>query len=183
MDEAVIIRFPIERRQTLDLLYSIVPDVREVMLLAEAYDLVIQHGVQDVADRDAAEHIEKQGLADGPARSELMRGMVDQAVRSAIAAISVANRLTEPAAVARADVEADLGRGVRDYDVEQEAQQLSALGAEATVKAYTSALIAFGVARAVDLATRQVSWSPRLVNDDAAWLLEGRSRVRPASGE
>ena len=172
MDVTNVVRFPIERRETLNLLYTVIPDPREVIALAETYDLAIPLDLQDRADLDAAEHIAKQALPDSPARWELLRSMVNQAVSIAIASSLRARRTAGTATTARFELRRIEGLGAVDFDGDEDLRQLSFEAAEATAKAYGHALAAFGVARAVDLATRGVTWTPRLVENDVNWLID-----------
>ena len=55
-----VVRFPVERRArpTLELLRDIAPDVREVLSIAEAFDLDMPApGLRDRVDLETAEHI------------------------------------------------------------------------------------------------------------------------------
>ncbi len=63
-----VIRFPAERRArpTLDLLRDVTPDVREVLLLVDAFRLETPPAdLRDRTDAETAEHIANQAMPDG----------------------------------------------------------------------------------------------------------------------
>ena len=58
-----VLRFPVEfrARPTLQLLWEIAPDMREVLALADAFDLEMPvHNLRDLVDADTAEDIVNQ---------------------------------------------------------------------------------------------------------------------------
>ena len=167
-----VVRFPLERRTTLDLLRDIAPDAREVSLLAETYDIALLADLQDRADHAAAEHILNHAAASGRERADMLREMLDHAVGIAVAAVRASQRLAQAAAGARRDLaDAKAGSGFWMQDLEHDAAELSAAAAEALVAAHGRTLEAFGVARAVDLAVRGEAWAPRDHHAEMDWLL------------
>ena len=82
-----VVRFPVERRTTLELLHGIAPDAREVSLLAETYRIAVPHDLQERVDQEAAEYILNQVPADGRERADMLRGMSNHAVGAAVAAV------------------------------------------------------------------------------------------------
>ena len=52
-----VVRFPLERRATLDRLRAIAPDPREIDLLAATYDIAFPVDLEDQTDRETAEYI------------------------------------------------------------------------------------------------------------------------------
>ena len=174
-----VVRFPIERRSTLDLLRGIAPDGREVSVLADTFEIVLPFDLQDRADRDAAEHILNQAPASGRERDEMLRGMSNEAVTSAVAAVVRSQRAAQAAAAARLDLaDAQTGFGEWLHDLEQAAADLSVDAAEAQVAAHGRTLQAFGVARAVDLAFRGEAWTPRDHHAEMDWLVDVEAKRR-----
>lgn len=157
MPEATnIVRFPIERRSTMDLLRQMAPDVREVSLLAEIYEIVLPRDLEERADRAAAEHILNQVPAAGPERAEALREMLGHAVTSAIAAVRRSGSLAQEAAVARRQyAAATSGGGDWMQDLEQWASEL-----------------------AVDLAFRGETWTPRNHHAEMDWLIDVEAKRR-----
>ncbi len=174
-----VVRFPVERRTTLGLLYEIAPDIRDVSLLAETYDIALPADLQDRADREAAEYILNQVSPHGRQRGDALREMLDHAVSTAVAAVRASQSLAQEAAHARQDVaNAKTGPGYWMQDLEQAASELSIDAAEAFVAAHGRALEAFGVARAVELAMQGEPWTPRDHHAEMDWLLKVETKRR-----
>ena len=167
-----VVRFPVERRSTLDLLRNMAPDVREVSLLAETYDIALPADLRERADHAAAEHILNHMPASARERADMLRGMLDHAVTAAVAAVGAAPRQAPAAAAARRHLaEADAGAGYWVLNLEHDAADLSFGAAAALVAAHGRVQEAFGVARAVDLAIRGEAWAPRDIGAEMDWLL------------
>ncbi len=174
-----VVRFPVERRTTLDLLHGIAPDAREVSLLAETYHIAVPHDLQGQADQEAAEYILNQVPADGRRRADMLRGMLDHAVGAAVAAVLGSRRAAEAAAAARRELaDAEAGLGYWLHDLQRAASEADLDAAEALVAAHGRTLEAFGVARAVDMAMRGEAWAPRDLHAEADWLLAAEARHR-----
>lgn len=174
-----VVRFPVERRTTIELLLGIAPDAREVSLLAETYCIAVPHDLQERADQEAAEYILNQVPADGRERADMLRGMLDHAVGAAVAAVLESRRAAETAAAARRELaDAEAGLGYWLHDLQQAASEADVDAAEALVAAHSRTLEAFGVARAVGMAMRGEAWAPRDLNAEADWLLAAEARRR-----
>lgn len=157
-----VVRFPLERRATLDRLRAIAPDPREIDLLAATYDIAFPVDLEDQTDRETAEYIVNTVPVGGPERSATLREMLDHAVRTAIDAVENAGARANAASAARQDLEAaGPGAGYRVLDLDSRAAELTVTAAEALVAAHARSLEAFGVARAVELARRGEPWTPR----------------------
>ena len=174
-----VVRFPGERRATLDVLRGIAPDGREVSLLGETYEIAVPADLQEHADRAAAEYILNQVPTTGRERDDMLREMLNHAVSTAVTAVLVSQRITKAAVLARAEAaEARAGLGYWLYDLEQRAAELSIGAAEALISAHGRTLEAYGVARAVDLAFRGVEWAPRNHRAEMEWLLSVEAKRR-----
>lgn len=172
-----VVRFPIERRTTLDLLRGMAPDAREVSALADTYEIALPIDLQEQADREAAEYIINQVPASGRERDDMLREMQNRATGSAVAAVLESRRQAQAAASARQDLaDAQAGPGYWLHDLEQAAGELSLAAAEALVAAHARTLQAFGVARAIDLAVRGEVWTPRDHRAEMDWLLAVHAR-------
>ena len=124
-----VVRFPLERRATLDRLRAIAPDPREIDLLAATYDIAFPVDLEDQTDRETAEYIVNTVPVGGPERSATLREMLDDAVRTAIDAVENAGARANAAAAARQDVEAaGPGAGYRVLDVDSRAAELNRHG-------------------------------------------------------
>ena len=174
-----VVRFPVERRTTLELLHGIAPDVREVSLLAEKYRIEVPHALQGQADQEAAEYILNQVPADGRERADILRGMSSHAVGAAVAAVLGLRRAAEAATAARRGLAvAKAGSGYWLHDLQHAASEADIDAAEALMAAHSRTLEAFGVARAVGMAMRGETWAPRDLHAEADWLLAAEARRR-----
>ncbi len=173
--ETNVLRFPTElrARPTLELLRDIALDVREVLAVADGFDLALPvHDLRDRVDAETAEHIANQVPTGGQARTAMLTEMLDPLVAAAIAACRAANDSVVEAAEARQRVRQAQATGHVWLDVLQaKADALSLRAAELMVTAHTRAEEAEGVARAVGLARRCELWSPRNFETDIQALL------------
>lgn len=179
-DVGNVVRFPIERRATLELLRHIAPDVREISLLADTYDLAVPADLEARADQAAAEFILNQVPASGPERATMLREMLAEALADAFAAV----RVSEHAAYAARDARErhatykDTEYTYTAADIAHQAAERSLAAAEALITAQGRALEAYGVARVVDLACRGEPWTPRNVHAEMDWLIEAEAARR-----
>lgn len=160
-----VVRFPVERRArpTLELLREIAPDVREVMAIAEAFDLAVPAtGLRERVDRETAEHILNQVVPDGPARAVALAGMLDPVVAGAIAACREAHDVSVEAAQAQqALLQAQTDGHAWVEPLRKWAEGLTLRTAELMIEAHGHVEEAEGVWRAVGLARRGEAWLPR----------------------
>ena len=99
-----VVRFPVERRArpTMELLREIAPDVREVMAIAESFDLeVAPLDLRESVDKETAEHILNQVPGAGVERSAALGELIDPVVVQAIAACRLAHDVAVAAAEAQ----------------------------------------------------------------------------------
>ncbi len=175
LDPSNVVRFPIERRATLEILRHIAPDARAVSLLADTYEIVLPIDLEARTDEAAAEFILNQAPASGPEQADMLREMMASVLAVAFEAVRAADLLANTAGIARAQLAAAAaaaGIGYMLQDIERHAADLSLEAAKALVLAHGRALEAYGVARAVDFAHRGEPWTPRQVNADMDWLIE-----------
>jgi len=176
--ELNVLRFPVERRArpTLMLLRDLAPDAREVLAIAEAFDLDLP--VQDLRDRvDAAtaSHIAGQVPLADPERTVMLADMLNAVVVAAVMTCREAHDAAIEAAEARQRLQrADTGGQVWLEPPRARAEALSLRAAELMVAAHARAEEAEGVARAVGIARRGEGWSPRNAEADMEMLLAVR---------
>jgi hypothetical protein len=161
-----VLRFPVERRArpTLDLLREIAPDLCEVLVIVEDFRLEPPTpDLREQADASAAEYVVDQfaGLAVTDFAAAL-QGLLEPVVARAVDACRAAYDLGFAASTARHAVwRAQADGGYWLDPLRERAEALSLQAAEALLHAHLRAEEAFGVARAVDLARRGLSWTPR----------------------
>ena len=173
-DTTDVVRFPVERRNTVEMLRQLAPDPCAVSLLAETYDLALPLDLEARVDQEAAEFILNQVPATGPERTDMLREMLAGALSTAFAAVRGAERLAQAASAAREQLAAGatMGLGFALQDIERHAAERSLEAAEALVVAHGRALEVFGIARAIELARRGEPWTPRQVNADMEWMVQ-----------
>ena len=169
-----VLRFPVElrARPTLQLLWEIAPDVREVLALADAFDLEMPvHNLRDLVDADTAEHIVNQIPDVDPGRRAMLDGLLQPHLAAALAACPQAHDVSE---IMRVLTQAKTGGHAWLDPLQERAEALALRMAEAMVAAHTRAEEASGVARAVGLARCGETWTPRNANADMEALLAVR---------
>jgi hypothetical protein len=160
-----VVRFPVERRarSTLELLRDIAPDVREVLSIAEAFD--IEAPAPDLraqADRETAEHILNQFAGSGGEMMASLDTLLDPVVVMAIAACRAAHDVSIDAAEAQQGLLRAQTAGHFWIDpLRERAEALTLRSAELLIEALARYEEAEGVARAVGLARRGEPWTPR----------------------
>ncbi len=174
-----VIRFPVERRvpATLELLHEIAPDVREVLNVAEAFGLEAPDGdLYHQADRATAERIHDQVPPEPSSQrrrmlAEMQQDVITEAVadcRTAHDAGMAANEAHQRLLAAQT---ARGWRGEIDH-LGKRADRLTKEAAERLVLAHVRVRQALGAVRAIDLACRGETWTPRSAAADMLWLLE-----------
>jgi len=159
-----VVRFPVERRArpTLELLRDIAPDVREVLSIAEAFDLDMPSpDLRDRVDLETAEHILNMiaGMRMLPsALDELINPTVAQAVDACRAAHDVSVAAAEARQVL---LSAQISGHFWLKPLRERAEDLTLRTAEFLIDAHTRVEEAEGVARAVGFARRGEKWLPR----------------------
>jgi hypothetical protein len=168
-----VVRFPVELRAfpTLDLLREIAPDLREVLLIAEAFGLETPApDLRDRVDAATAEYILNQFGGGGAPPAGALAALLDPVVAKAIAACRVAYDQAADAAEARAAGQ------VRIEQMTERTEALALRAAHLFVAAMVAVEEAEGVARAVGLMRRGEPWTPRNLRDDEAALFGEAAR-------
>jgi len=171
-----VVRFPVEERTapSMDVIYKIEPDVREVMQVVEGFFLEMpdpEHANQ--VDAETACYIAEQVLPlapseRGPALDDLLWPVVATAVEACRRADQVGKRAVaagERLALAQAGGGQWLGLLERDAD------GLLSQSAELLVLAHQRCQEAHGVNRAVGMARRGETWKPYSTADATDWLI------------
>lgn len=183
-----VVRFPVELRAppSMELIYAIEPDVREVLRTGESFFLELPE--PDLRDRvDAqtatyiAEHIAPLAPDErGPALEQLLRPVVARAVAACRHADEVSKRAVE--AQQHLHWARTQGRGWMDA-LEQKANGLVDETAELLILAHQRCQEAHGVDRAVGLARRDEAWTPDSPAKVSDWLVAAgeADRVRRAN--
>ena len=173
-----VLRFPVElrARPTLQLLWEIAPDVREVLALADAFDLEMPvHNLRDLVDADTAGHIVNQIPDVDPARRAMLDGLLQPHLAAALAACRQAHDAAlDVSEIMRVLTQAKTGGHAWLDPLQERAEALALRMVEAMVAAHTRAEEASGVARAVGLARCGETWTPRNANADMEALLAVR---------
>jgi len=169
-----VVRLPVERRAlpTLDLLREIAPDLREVLLIADALGLETPApDLRDRVDAATAEYILNQFGGVGAPPAGALAALLDPVVAKAIAACRVAYDQGADAAEARqALLTAQAAGQVWIDQLTDRAEALALRAAHLFIAAMIAVEEAEGVARAVGLMRRGEPWTPRNLRDDEAAL-------------
>ena len=177
-----VFRFPTERRvpPTLELLYEIMPDAREVFSVAEAFGIEAPDAeLYARADLATAERI----LSEVPREPcSVRRAMLAEMRQALIVAAVEACRAAHDAGAAATEahhgllvVETRRGwRGDVD-DYRAEANRLTYEAAERLIMAHVATEQARGGVRAIELARRDEPWTPRAPHDEAMRLFGERA--------
>ncbi|MGD0105973.1 MAG: hypothetical protein ABSC06_18320 [Rhodopila sp.] len=170
-----VVRFPVERRAhpTMEVLHQVLPDIREILALADSYQMDRPvSDLDDQVDAATAEHIANQVPKDGPERGAMLTRLLDPVIARAVAACHVANDAWVEGGIAVAALRRAQTAGHYDIQsLEAQADALTEQAARRLLAAYGHYQEACGVARAVDLARRGVVWTPRGAHEDTEWLL------------
>ncbi len=170
-----VVRFPVERRvaASVELLFDIAPDVREVLNVAEAFGFERPDPrLYDRADRVMAETLlsfDLPGTAVARHRiiDDLYQPLMDEAIR-AIEAASAAGRLSEQA---QQHLYQTLTiYGLEDRALGDQADDRAFQAARALLTAYERVQWALGSWRAAKLAQQARVWSPRDYSAEHDWL-------------
>lgn len=170
-----VVRFPIERRvaASVELLFDIAPDVREVLNVAEAFGFA-QPDPQtyDRADRAMAETLQSfdlPGTAVARRRiiDDIFRPLLDEAMQ-AIDAAGAAGRASEQAQ--QHLYKTVTACGLQNRTLEEQTDQMSVQAAEALLVAHERVQWALGSWRAAGLAHQGIGWTPRDRSAEHDWL-------------
>ncbi len=172
-----VVRFPVEERTapSMDVIYKIEPDVREVMQVVEGFFLEMpdpEHTNQ--VDAETARYIAEQVLPLAPSeRSPALDDLMHPVVALAVEACRRADQMGKRAVAAGERLAlAQAGGGQWLGLLERDADGLLSQSAELLVLAHQRCQEAHGVNRAVGMARRGETWTPYNVADTADWLAE-----------
>ncbi len=184
-----VVRFPVELRVALsmEVIYAIEPDVREVLQTGESFFLELpEQDLRERVDAETATYIAEHILPlapeeRGPALDELLRPVVARAV----AACRQADQLSKRAVAAQERLHRGRTQG-RGWmaGLEERADGLVQETAEMLILAHRRCQEAHGVNRAVGMAGRDEAWTPDSAESVTEWLLAAgeADRVRRANG-
>ena len=182
-----VIRFPVELRAkpSIEVLMEIQPDVREVMLVAEAFGLdgPDLEG-REKADRAMAATIAEADLPADPeelrvALNGLLKPFVDRAVGVCAEARQAALRSDEANEnLARARIEGGYWLDPLECAAEGWANEAARL----QLAAYEAASAAHGAGRAIDLAKRGERWRPHNLEEDVEAMLAAEKACQERKG-
>ena len=177
-----VIRFPVELRvkPSIDLLFDIAPDSREVDLIAEAFgfDWPDPEG-RSKADRAMAETIAATDLpADPKARRAALNAMLKPFVERAVAACAEARQ----AALCSDEAGETLARGQIEggywlKPLEDAANNWSIESARLRLAAHEAAEAAHGAARAIEMAKCGEAWRPWNVDEDVDFIIAAQKAL------
>ena len=178
-----VVRFPIEVRvaPSMAVLYDIAPDPREVLLIAQSYQLAppdpeLAHQVDAETARYVAEHVLPLTPSE---RQAALSGLLDPVVRRAIEACRDADQVSKRLVRAeQALLHARTERGSSPSPLEEEANALSWRAAELLILAHERCQEARGVNRAVGIARRGEAWTPYSAAETSDWLAGAGSAAR-----
>ena len=164
-----VVRFPVERRArpTLELLRDIAPDAREVLSIAEAFDLDIPGpDLRARVDQETAEHIVNT-IVD----MRMLSSALDELANPTVARAVDACRAAHDASVAAAEAQkvllsAQISGHFRLDPLRERAEALTLRTAELLIDAHMRVEEAEGVVRAVGFARRGEKWTPRSYRAD-----------------
>jgi hypothetical protein len=162
-----VIRFPVERRRTpsVELLYEIMPDIREVEWAAESFFLELPgFDLCDQADREMAEYILNQVRPEpGDRRRADLDALLEPLLAHAVATCQRAGEAAEKSSIAVQNlVRAQSERSGSSVTLlEEAANEASLTTAKLWIEAYEEAQEVLGAARAVGIAKCGEIWRPR----------------------
>lgn len=180
-----VFRFPVERRArpTLDLLSEIGPDVRQVMIHAETFDLDMPpDDLRDQVGAATAEHIANTVPSTASKREQVV--MLNELITPVVAAAINAARDASDAGSDVSDAEEHLAQAKTDGQtwrldhLQARVDALTLRMAQKMVIAYERAEKAAGVSRAARLAYEGEPWTPFDATADMEALIQMEHRAR-----
>ena len=171
-----VVRFPIELRMapSIDLIYEIEPDVREVLSVGESFFLVLPDlDLRDQVDAHTAAYIAEHVLPLAPAeRRPALEEMLNPIMVRAVDACRKADRIGKRSVEAQQRLhQAQVAGSSWLEPLEQAADGLLQEAAELLILAHQRCQEAHGVNRAVGLARRGEAWTPDSPEDTTNWLI------------
>lgn len=181
-----VIRFPLEQRvrPSILLVHEIAPDIREVLMIAEAFQLDgYNPDLTDATDRETGAHIAVQLLPAAPQdRIAALEALLAPVVERAVEVCRQAHRASLQAVDAQQKLHrAKTEGGFWMEPLEERAEALTRHAAESLLAAYARCQEAWGVDRAVRLARQGEAWRPRSTDDPCDWLAGVERTAQPAA--
>ena len=182
-----VIRFPVEdvARPSYELLTEIEPDVREVMLVAEAFQLEGDDpGRQDATDHETAAYIAEQIVpVAGTELGRLLDELMEPATERAVLACRAAHRSSVRTATAQQKLNAaQVNGGSLLEALEVRAETSTNETAKLLIEAAARCAEVRGMRRAVDLAKEGKPWTPNDRHaDQLDWLADIERRRQERS--
>jgi len=173
-----VVRFPIELRvaPSMEVIYEIEPDCREVFQVAESFKLELPDpDLANQVDAETAIYIAEQILPLTHAEQKTALGeMLDPVVKRAVHACRFMDRVSKQSVQAElALLQAQTDGGCYHLPLlEEKANALSNQAAELLILAYVRCREAHGAYRAISMAQRGETWTPYRVADTTEWLIE-----------
>ena len=172
-----VVRFPVELRvaPSMDLIYEIEPDVREVLRVGESFFLELpEPGLRERVDAETATYIAEHILPLAPgerrrALDDLLRPTVAKAVEACRRADWAGQRSVE---AQRRLLHAQTEGGAWMEPLQERADALLNEAAELLIAAHERCQEAHGVHRAVGFARRGEAWAPYSAAETTDWLIE-----------
>lgn len=173
-----VVRFPIELRVTpsIEVIYEIEPDCREVFQIAESFKLALPDPeLANQVDAETAIYIAEQILPRTPSEQSVALGeLLDLVVKRAVHACRFVDRVSKQSVQAEQALLRAQTDGGHYYlpSLEERANALSNQAAELLILAYARCREAHGAYRAVSMAQRGETWAPHCAADTTEWLIE-----------
>ncbi len=173
-----VVRFPIELRvaPSMEVIYEIEPDCREVFRVAESFKLELPDpDLANQVDAETAIYIAEQILPLTPSEQKAALGeLLDPVVKRAVHACRFMDRVSKQSVQAElALLQAQTEGGCYHLpSLEEKANALSNQAAELLILAYARCREAHGAHRAISLAQRGETWTPYSAKETTEWLIE-----------
>jgi len=173
-----VVRFPIELRvaPSMEVIYEIEPDCREVFRVAESFKVELPDpDLANQVDAETAIYIAEQILPLTPSEQKAALGeLLDPVVRRAVHACRFMDRVSKQSVQAElALLQAQTDGGCYHLpSLEEKANALSNQAAELLILAYARCREAHGAQRAISLAQRGETWTPYSAKETTEWLIE-----------
>ena len=172
-----VVRFPIELRvaPSMEVIYEIEPDCREVFQVAESFKLELPDpDLENQVDAETAIYIAEQVLPLTPAEQKAaLDELLDPVVKRAVHACRFMDRVSKQSVRAELTLlQAQTDGGCYHLpSLEEKANALSNQAAELLILAYARCREAHGAYRAISMAQRGETWMPYRVADTTEWLI------------
>jgi len=175
---ANVVRFPIELRvaPSMEVIYEIEPDCREVFQIAESFKLELPDpDLANQVDAETAIYIAEHVLPLTPSEQKAALGeLLDPVVKRAVHACRFMDRVSKQSLQAElALLQAQTEGGCYHLpSLEEKANALSNQAAELLIMAYARCREAHGACRAISMAQRGETWTPYSAKETTEWLIE-----------